>query len=120
MIQMISLSGKILRTTHLDEIPQLLNIINGTMSFVGPRPHFPDHDDELIKVNPNYMSRYKVKPGFTGLAQVNHNRGRIENDLQAEERLKYDLIYIEKCSFILDLKITIKSVCIFFSSLFKN
>lgn len=116
----ISFSGRILRTTHLDEIPQLLNIINGTMSFIGPRPHFPDHDNELITINPNYMSRYRVKPGFTGLAQINNNRGRIENNFQAEERLKYDLIYIENCSFFLDLRITIKSIWIFFSSLFKS
>lgn len=112
--------GKFLRSTHLDEIPQLLNIIKGDMSFIGPRPHFPDHDIDIAKKVPEFLTRYKVKPGFTGLAQVSNNRGAIKDDIHARERLFYDIKYIEDITFFLDLKIFFKSAQILFLSLIKS
>lgn len=112
--------GKFLRSTHLDEIPQLLNIIKGDMSFIGPRPHFPDHDIDIAKKVPGFLTRYKVKPGFTGLAQVSNNRGAIKDDIHARERLFYDIKYIEEITFFLDLKIFFKSAQILLLSLIKG
>ena len=112
--------GRFLRATHLDEIPQLLNIILGHMSFIGPRPHFPEHDRDIVKRVPNFLERYNVKPGFTGLAQVSNNRGAIKNHEHAIERLKYDTQYIKDCSLSLDIVIFFKSLNILLKSFFTN
>jgi putative colanic acid biosynthesis UDP-glucose lipid carrier transferase len=97
--------GKLLRRTSLDELPQLFNVLQGSMSLVGPRPHAVAHNEEYRKLISGYMIRHKVLPGMTGLAQINGCRGetaRIEDML---ERVKYDLDYLRKWSLILDIEI---------------
>ena len=97
--------GKILRKTSLDEIPQLINILNGDMSFIGPRPWITDYYDNM---NDNQRHRYDVRPGITGLAQA---MGR--NNLSINDKINYDLEYIKNYSLRQDIKIvflTIKSV----------
>lgn len=89
--------GRVLRLTSLDELPQLINIVRGEMSFVGPRPVLPAH---LPRYSPAQMGRFKMKPGLTGLAQVN---GR--NQIPWSQRIAYDLAYIADYSPWLDLKI---------------
>lgn len=92
--------GKFLRKTHLDEIPQFINVIKGEMSLVGPRPERPEFFDEIKKRLPQFVYRLKLKPGITGLAQV---FGKYETT--PEEKIKYDLIYISTWSPLLDLYI---------------
>lgn len=97
--------GKFIRKTSLDELPQLLNVIKGDMSLVGPRPLLPEY---LHLYTPEQARRHEVKPGITGWAQVN---GR--NAISWEEKFKLDVWYVEKQSFLLDLKIlflTVKKV----------
>lgn len=100
--------GKILRKTHLDELPQLVNIVKGELSFIGPRPDFIDFFRELDKVIPYYNIRTVIKPGITGWAQVNYPV-TISME-QTKERLSYDLYYMKNRSFFLDLAIIIKTV----------
>ena len=99
----ITIAGKWLRKTHLDELPQLFNILQGEMSLVGPRPRPLPHFEELSLVLPNYNERHKVVPGLTGLAQLNE---RHRNNRLIEHRvgLKYDLFYIQHASCWLDFK----------------
>ncbi len=94
--------GKLLRKTSLDETPQLLNILNGTMSFVGPRPMLAYQIDRCIGEE---KLRFEVKPGVTGLAQVN---GR--NNIDWTERIKYDVEYVKTLNFFLDIKILFKTI----------
>jgi len=105
--------GKILRMTSLDEIPQLLNVIKGDMSLVGPRPHVPG----MLAANvpyedlvPYYFQRHTARPGITGLAQVNGCRGSTVEPARAIARIDYDLDYIEKWSLALDLMIIARTV----------
>ena len=93
--------GAWLRKTGLDELPQLLNVLKGDMSIVGPRPERPEFIEELRKLYPHYVFRHSIKAGITGLAQVNGLRG----NTPIKERLKYDLDYINNYSFWLDIKI---------------
>jgi Undecaprenyl-phosphate glucose phosphotransferase len=93
--------GKILRSTSLDELPQLLNVLKGDMSIVGPRPERPVFIQEFRRRIPRYMLRHKVPAGITGWAQVHGWRG----DTSIDKRIEYDLYYIENWSLILDLKI---------------
>ena len=95
--------GRILRKTSIDELPQLINILRGEMSFVGPRPLIPE-EKEIRKLRKEY-NVYSVKPGMTGLAQV---YGR--DTLSDEEKAKFDKEYVEKQSIILDLKILFRTV----------
>jgi Undecaprenyl-phosphate glucose phosphotransferase len=100
--------GRVLRRTSVDELPQLINIIRGDMSLVGPRPHALGTrvgERELDKVSTHYHLRHRVKPGLTGLAQVNGCRGAIRSEDQIIRRVAYDLSYIERWSFSCDLKI---------------
>ena len=97
--------GHILRKTALDEIPQLLNIIRGEMSFVGPRAERPELHNEFTKSIPEFDERLKVTPGLSGLAQISGSY-----DLDPSEKIKYDLEYIEKMSFFFDIKIITLSV----------
>jgi len=97
--------GRFLRATRIDEIPQLFNVLNGTMSLVGPRPERPEFVDEFLRTIPGYAERLQVKPGLTGLAQVNG-----EYRTTAEYKLKYDLAYIYNYSLWLDMRILAETV----------
>ena len=97
--------GRIFRATSIDELPQLLNVLRGHMSLVGPRPHAVAHDDGYTKVIAKYAFRQHVKPGLTGWAQVNGFRGETARLEQMERRVDCDLWYIKNWSFWLDLKI---------------
>ena len=95
--------GHVLRQTHLDEIPQLLAILRGKMSVVGPRPERPELDGEMEQDADDWRSRWFVKPGLTGLAQINGVTA-----FEPEEKLRYDVVYIRQQSFWFDLKIVIR------------
>jgi len=97
--------GKLLRHSSLDELPQLLNVIKGDMSLVGPRPHAVCMDDFFANLLPHYSDRHLVRPGMTGLAQVCGHRGPTETSASIYERLRHDRTYIQNWSFWLDLKI---------------
>lgn len=100
--QRITPLGKIIRKLSLDELPQFWNVLNGDMSFVGPRPLLPEY---LPLYNKKQKNRHNLKPGITGLAQV---KGR--NTISWQQKFEYDLWYIENQSFILDLKILLFTV----------
>jgi putative colanic acid biosynthesis UDP-glucose lipid carrier transferase len=102
--------GRFLRKTSLDELPQLLNVLEGKMSVVGPRPHAIAHNELYRKLINGYMIRHKVRPGITGLAQVSGLRGETETVEKMRERVKYDLEYLSHWSPWLDLKIILKTV----------
>jgi putative colanic acid biosynthesis UDP-glucose lipid carrier transferase len=104
--------GRLLRRTSMDELPQLLNVLQGRMSLVGPRPHAVAHNEMYRKLIKGYMIRHKVAPGITGLAQVHGMRGETQTLEQMEARLKYDLDYLRNWSPLLDLKILFKTVLI--------
>jgi lipopolysaccharide/colanic/teichoic acid biosynthesis glycosyltransferase len=104
----VTKSGRFMRKTRIDEIPQLINIIRGEMSFIGPRPERPEFVEKLEQKIPFYRERNLVKPGLTGWAQVNFPYGSSEED--ALEKLQYDLYYIKNRSFILDLSIVLKTI----------
>lgn len=97
--------GKFLRKTSLDEIPQLINVLQGRLSLVGPRPHAVIHNEEYRKLIHGYMLRHKVKPGITGWAQINGWRGETDTLDKMQKRIEYDLEYIRNWSLWLDLKI---------------
>lgn len=97
--------GRVLRAGRFDEIPQLLNVLNGTMSLVGPRPERPEFVSEFLDTVPGYAERLQVKPGLTGLAQVNG-----EYHTTPEYKLKYDLAYIYNYSLWLDIRILAETV----------
>jgi len=99
-------SGKFLRESSLDEFPQLINVLLGDMSLVGPRPERPVFVDQFKRFVPRYMERHKEKAGITGWAQVNGLRG----DTSIVERTKYDLYYIENWSLLFDLKILLRTL----------
>jgi putative colanic acid biosysnthesis UDP-glucose lipid carrier transferase len=97
--------GAFMRKTSLDELPQFFNALSGSMSIVGPRPHAVAHNEEYREKIQGYMLRHKVKPGITGLAQINGFRGETDTLDKMEGRLHYDLKYIQTWSIGLDLKI---------------
>ena len=97
--------GRFLRSYSLDELPQLVNVLQGRMSLVGPRPHAVAHNEKYRKLIKGYMARHKVLPGITGLAQVSGFRGETRNIEQMEERVRYDLEYLRNWSIGLDLRI---------------
>lgn len=99
--------GAFLRKTSIDELPQLLNVLLGHMSLVGPRPHAVAHDAFFSPKVANYMARYAVKPGMTGWAQINKARGETETVEKMARRASLDLDYIQNWSLALDLKILI-------------
>jgi len=104
--------GRLLRRTSLDELPQLLNVIAGSMSLVGPRPHASAHNEQYRSLIDGYMLRHKVKPGITGLAQVNGWRGETETLEKMERRVEYDHRYIREWSLWMDLKILLQTVAV--------
>ncbi|EML2655003.1 undecaprenyl-phosphate glucose phosphotransferase [Escherichia coli] len=97
--------GKFQRSTSLDELPQFFNVLFGQMSVVGPRPHAVAHNEQYRSLIQGYMLRHKVKPGITGLAQINGWRGETDTLEKMEKRIEYDLLYIRGWSVWLDLKI---------------
>lgn len=101
--------GKLLRRTSLDELPQLFNVIDGSMSLVGPRPHASAHNEHYRKLIRGYMLRHKVKPGITGLAQVEGFRGETETLDKMQKRVEFDHSYIQRWSIWLDLKILFRT-----------
>nr|WP_298923403.1 undecaprenyl-phosphate glucose phosphotransferase [uncultured Allomuricauda sp.] len=102
--------GKIIRKTSIDELPQFYNVLFGTMSVVGPRPHMVKHTNEYSDRVDKYMVRHFVKPGITGLAQIRGYRGEIESDTDILNRIKFDIFYIENWSMFLDIKIMVQTV----------
>jgi putative colanic acid biosynthesis UDP-glucose lipid carrier transferase len=97
--------GRVLRRSSMDELPQLINVLQGRMSLVGPRPHAVAHNEEYRKLIKGYMVRHKVLPGITGLAQVNGCRGETSKLEEMQERVNYDLDYLRHWSPMLDIKI---------------
>ena len=102
--------GSFLRKTSLDELPQFFNVIQGSMSIVGPRPHAVAHNEQYRKLVEGYMLRHKVKPGITGLAQVSGWRGETDTLDKMKKRVECDLAYIRNWSLLLDLRIIYKTV----------
>jgi putative colanic acid biosynthesis UDP-glucose lipid carrier transferase len=104
--------GRILRQTSLDELPQLFNVIEGSMSLVGPRPHASAHNEQYRSLIDGYMLRHKVKPGITGLAQVSGYRGETETLDKMERRVACDHQYIREWSMWMDAKILFKTLAV--------
>jgi putative colanic acid biosynthesis UDP-glucose lipid carrier transferase len=104
--------GAFLRRTSLDELPQFINVLQGRMSVVGPRPHAVAHNEMYRKLIRGYMIRHKVKPGITGFAQVNGWRGETETVDKMKARIEYDLQYLRNWSLLLDLQIILKTVVV--------
>ena len=102
--------GALLRRTSLDELPQFINVIQGNMSIVGPRPHAVQHNEEYRKLIDGYMLRHKAKPGITGWAQVNGWRGETDTLEKMEKRIEFDLKYIHRWSLAFDLKIILLTI----------
>ncbi|MEZ5728854.1 MAG: undecaprenyl-phosphate glucose phosphotransferase [Burkholderiaceae bacterium] len=102
--------GRFLRRSSLDELPQFFNVLQGRMSVVGPRPHAVAHNESYRKLIKGYMIRHKVKPGITGLAQINGARGETETIEKMELRIKYDLEYLRNWSLRLDIAIIFRTV----------
>ena len=97
--------GRFLRKTSLDELPQFLNVLMGDMSIVGPRPHAIRHNEQYTHTIAELMRRHYVKPGITGLAQINGARGETRTIRDMRRRIHYDLAYIRNWSLWLDLRI---------------
>ena len=104
--------GQLIRRTSLDELPQLFNVLQGSMSLVGPRPHAAAHNEQYRELIDGYMLRHKVKPGITGLAQVNGWRGETETLEKMEKRVECDHQYIREWSLLMDLKILLKTIVV--------
>mgnify|MGYP003642347139 CR=1 FL=1 len=110
----VTLVGRILRRTSLDELPQLINVIRGEMSLVGPRPHAVEHNVEYAMVINEYLSRHRVKPGITGWAQVNGFRGETKTVDLMRQRVQHDLYYIDNWSVLFDLRILVMTLFVGF------
>ncbi len=102
--------GGFIRKSSIDELPQFINVLKGDMTIVGPRPHMISDTDSFNKISSNFYMRHQVKPGITGLAQINNCRGQINSMLDLRNRLRYDLFYIKNASLLLDLKIIYRTV----------
>lgn len=102
--------GSFLRKSSLDELPQFFNVLQGTMSIVGPRPHAVSHNEEYRQLIRGYMHRHAVKPGITGWAQINGWRGETDTLDKMEKRIEYDLWYITHWSFWLDIRIILLTI----------
>ncbi len=100
--------GRVLRRTRLDELPQVMNVLRGEMSLVGPRPERPEFVDELSKTLPFYRARHAVRPGITGWAQVQFRYGNTSED--AKVKLEYDLYYVKHIGALLDLRIVLQTI----------
>lgn len=105
--------GRFLRWTGLDELPQLVNILKGDMSLVGPRPERPEFVETFSQTYPDYALRHSLRPGLTGLAQVKGLRG----NTSIKDRLSYDLVYVRKWTPGLDVKILVTTLGTFFKNI---
>ncbi|MDP5104870.1 MAG: exopolysaccharide biosynthesis polyprenyl glycosylphosphotransferase [Polaribacter sp.] len=108
--QRVTKIGAFLRKTSMDELPQFFNVLLGNMSVVGPRPHIESLSLEYQKEVEDYLKRHIVKPGITGLAQISGYRGEVQKRSDIKNRVRLDIFYIENWSFLLDIKIIIKTV----------
>jgi putative colanic acid biosysnthesis UDP-glucose lipid carrier transferase len=106
--------GRVLRRMSIDELPQILNVLTGKMSFVGPRPHAVAHNEQYRKLISGYMIRHKVRPGITGWAQVNGLRGETDTVEKMRQRIEYDIDYLNNWSLWLDFKILLRTVPLIF------
>ena len=106
--------GRFLRKSRIDELPQLISVLKGDMSLIGPRPERPEIEKEKLKKIPYYSSRYIIKPGISGWAQVNYPYGASVKD--AAKKLSYDIYYISHFSILLDLLILLKTIKIVFNA----
>ena len=111
----ITYIGNILRLTRIDELPQIISVIKGEMSLIGPRPERPEFNKQLNKLIPNYYLRNYIKPGLSGWAQVNYPYGASLED--AKKKLSYDIYYIRNFSFWIDLLILFKTARIVFNGI---
>ena len=102
--------GKWLRKLNIDEMPQFINVLLGSMSVVGPRPHVTPQNEDFIKKIDSYLMRHLIKPGATGWAQVNGARGEMSDLQHMQTRLSYDLFYIHRWTFLLDIQIILQTV----------
>lgn len=102
--------GRFLRLTGLDELPQLINVLKGEMSLIGPRPHLKALDQKYCSRIKDYNKRHNVKPGITGWAQVNGSRGDADSPEKMKFRIEHDLFYIDNWSIFLDLKIFLMTI----------
>jgi undecaprenyl-phosphate galactose phosphotransferase/putative colanic acid biosynthesis UDP-glucose lipid carrier transferase len=101
--------GRLLRSASIDELPQLVNVLRGEMSLIGPRPHALAHDDHFQSIVSDYAFRHHVKPGLTGWAQCNGSRGGTPSVEEIARRIKLDLWYINNWSLLLDFQILMKT-----------
>ncbi|MEM7364149.1 MAG: undecaprenyl-phosphate glucose phosphotransferase [Pseudomonadota bacterium] len=111
----ITAIGRFIRRTSIDELPQLLNVLQGDMSLVGPRTHAVAHNEVYSEQIKSYMLRHRIKPGLTGLAQVNGFRGETETLDKMEGRVNFDLAYINNWNLALDVEIMIRTIFVLFS-----
>jgi putative colanic acid biosysnthesis UDP-glucose lipid carrier transferase len=112
--QRITGFGRLLRKTSLDELPQFMNVLQGRMSVVGPRPHAVAHNETYRKIIKGYMVRHKVRPGITGWAQVNGFRGETDTLDKMQSRIEYDIDYLRNWSAKLDIYIVLKTIAMLF------
>ena len=115
-LEIVPVIGNFLRLSRIDELPQILNILKGEMSWIGPRPEQSMFVNDIVKKNPRYQSRHIVRPGITGLAQINNPDATFK---EFEEKLKFDFEYICKSSPLLDFKIFLVSLRIIFRNFVK-
>ena len=106
----ITAIGRFMRKTSIDELPQFYNVLLGDMSVVGPRPHMVSHTNMYAESIDKFMVRHFVKPGITGLAQVNGYRGEVETEQDIINRVKYDIFYLENWSVLMDSKVIIQTL----------
>ena len=106
--------GAFIRRTSLDELPQFINVLQGRMSIVGPRPHAVAHNEQYREIIKAYMVRHKVKPGITGWAQVNGHRGETDTIEKMQARVEYDLAYLRNWTLGLDLQIIVRTIRLVF------
>ncbi|MBO6781947.1 MAG: exopolysaccharide biosynthesis polyprenyl glycosylphosphotransferase [Alphaproteobacteria bacterium] len=110
----ITTFGRFLRKTSLDELPQLINVLRGEMSLVGPRPHAVAHNEQFGAIIDEYFARHRVKPGITGWAQINGLRGETDTPEKMRRRVEYDLYYIDNWSILLDIRILFLTIFVGF------
>ena len=115
-LEIVPVMGNFLRLSRIDELPQMLNILKGEMSWIGPRPEQSMFVKDIVKQNPKYQLRHKIRPGITGLAQINNPDATFK---EFEEKLNFDFEYISKSSLLLDFKIFLVSLRIILKNFVK-